>query len=768
MNRFLSRRRPTLQKRPSRWLQVESLESRDLPSKVLATPILNLVPTSSVTAKAASSGNWSSNRTWQNRQVPAAGANVLIPNGVTVTLDTTTSSVHTIRVDGALQFSSSVNTTLMVDTLVINTNGKLIIGTSNSPIATGHQATITFTSNGAIDTAWDPNVLSRGLLALGSVTMYGAAVTPWVNLSQNAVQGATTLSVATVPTNWQVGDQIILGGTFAKFNQDETLQIQAISGTQVTLSSPLAYSHTSSNGIPVYVTDVTRNIVLQSQDQTTTSNRGHAMFLNSATNINYAEFLGLDRTNKSVVTNDPQLDSNGNLITGTGTNPRDRDSIDFYEISTNPSTSPAVVSNSTVVHSPGWGFVNHSSYVNFTNDVADDVNGASFISEAGDEIGTFSNNLAIHSMGTGDEEFYDPPRVAVQDWAHEGDGFWAQGNGISMLNNIAIGQAAAGYYYFFKPYTSPVQNVTPNASAINFHGDLAESCDYGAFLRYETKGGTIDTLTVHNCTTGYEQQYCSSPTNGPGIVVQNSTLYGCSFSDYGFKLPVESSKNLLVSNDAVCGYPVGMEFSEEYDQALSGGTWNNTINIEIPNSIDSSGRSITITNPTFVPNSATGHYDIYWLNTFTDVFTRNINAFFAPDTVMYNGDQLYAPWQQATYVPFPNQPSGAPAIPAALIGLTNQQLLTQFGIAMGGAIAPGGALTTGAVTNGSIGTPATYGPNVQLAVWNTNQLTGYQLIYSVNGGAQQNGGTYNLSLGWNMFTINVNGTLVSVFVFGSK
>jgi len=37
--------------------------------------------------------------------------------------------------------------------------------------------------------------------------------------------------------------------------------------------------------------------------------------------------------------------------------------------------------------------------------------------------------------------------------------------------------------------------------------------DYRCFLRYETNGGTIDTLTVQDCTTGYKQQYCINITH---------------------------------------------------------------------------------------------------------------------------------------------------------------------------------------------------------------------------------------------------------------
>jgi len=449
---FFVRRRARTKKRPIPQLRLELLESRDLLSKLQA-PVLALVPNSAVTATASQSGNWSDPNTWQNQQAPAANDNVLIPSNVTVTVDTTTNAVHTIRVDGTLQFATNLNTNLLVDTLVVNTTANLIIGTATTPIAAQNQATITFTSNGPIDTTWDPYSLSRGLLSLGTVTICGATTMPWVGLAGSASAGDITLTLATLPTNWNASDVIVLGGTYAKVNQDEVLTVQSIQGTQITLSVPLAYDHTASNGIPVYVTDATRNVVFQSQDQSTIGNRGHVMSLSNLVNVNNAEFLGLGRTNKSVVINDPELDSQGHLISGTGTNPRDRDPVVFYEDGT--SGNPGAVNGSTVVHSPGWGFVNHSSYANFAIDVAFDVNGASFVSEAGDEIGSFSTNLAIHSVGTGDEEFYDPPRVAVQDWAHEGDGFWMQGNGVSVTNNIAIGQLAAGYYYFFKPYAPP-------------------------------------------------------------------------------------------------------------------------------------------------------------------------------------------------------------------------------------------------------------------------------------------------------------------------
>jgi hypothetical protein len=756
--RFLSRQpRQSKKTRPSTKLQFEGLESRDLPAGY-ATAALALVPDTAVNAMAVQSGNWSDPLTWLGGAVPAANANVVIPRLLSVTVDGTTNPVHSVRVDGTLQFATNANTDLLVDTLVVNVLGNLVIGTAANPIAPQNTAAITFTSNGPIDTVWDPNEISRGLLSLGTVSMYGATTTPFVTLAQDASQGSRTLTLSQAPTNWQVGDEIVLGGTYVKQNEDEDLRILAIQGTRVTVS-PLAHKHEATSGVPVYLTDVTRNIVIQSQDQTIIGNRGHVMFMSSATSIYYAEFLGLDRTNKSVAANDPQLDGNGNLIPGTGTNPRCRDSVNFYEIGAG--LTPAVVDGSTVVGSPGWGFVNHSSNVNFTNDVAFNVNGASFISEAGDEIGQFSNDLAIHSLGTGDEDFYS--RAPIQDWAHEGDGFWAQGNGVSFTSDVVVGMAAAGYYYFNRAYTLPVQNVIQGEAPLtSFSGNIADACDYGAFLRYETNGGTIDGLTVVNSITGYKQQYCV------GITLQNSYLYGTHFSDYGVFLAVEAATGFVANNVNVSGFPVGIRFSEEYsNQTLTGGTWNNTHNFEIPISI-ASGRTITITNPTFAPSTHPEHYDIYWLTNFDEVFSRDINTFFSPDYVFYNNNQLFAPWQAASFVPFPRQPTGFPALPTFLIGKTNQQLVASYGLQMGGILAPN-PLPNGPVCNGTMGAVVTYPPILRLCSDSpTSQLTGYRLRYRVNDGPTiSSRSLYNLHRGWNSFTIRVHGLIRELFVLAT-
>jgi hypothetical protein len=402
---------------------------------------LALVPNSTVTNTAVQSGSWSSPSTWKGGQVPGANANVLIPIGLAVTVDgVETASPHTIRVDGTLQFAATKNTSLTVDTLVVNVTGTFDMGTATNPIASGVTATLTFSDNGAINTMWDPTLISRGLVSLGTVDMVGQTVTPYEALAHDVHQGDTYLDLTSIPTNWKVGDQLVLPGTDPQINQDETLTILGISGTRVTVS-PLAYNHTTpSAGLTLYVADMTRNVVLQSANPADADGHGHVMFMNAAVNISYAGFYSLGRTNKLLAINDPQLDANGMLIPGTGTNPRGRYAVHFHHTGTDASMMPATVTGSVVENSPGWGYVNHDSYVNFTDNVSYNVAGAGFVTESGSEIGSFIGNFAIRDTGLGG----NPDQMAKNaDFGVDGDGFWFQGPAVTVQNNIATKPASA-------------------------------------------------------------------------------------------------------------------------------------------------------------------------------------------------------------------------------------------------------------------------------------------------------------------------------------
>src|SRR5262249_14835894 len=112
-------------------------------------------------------------------------------------------------------------------------------------------------------------------------------------------------------------------------------------------------------------------------------------------------------------------------IARTGLNPRGRYAVHFHRTG---DTQASSISDSAVLASPGWGYVNHSSDVDMSDNVAFNVVGASFVTEAGDEVGSFNHNLAMHGQGSG--QGIDS-RQQFQDFGHQGDGFWLQGGNVS-------------------------------------------------------------------------------------------------------------------------------------------------------------------------------------------------------------------------------------------------------------------------------------------------------------------------------------------------
>jgi len=107
------------------------------------------------------------------------------------------------------------------------------------PIAADKRARIIFADRGPIDTNWDPHLLSRGLIAHGAFSMFGAQVTPHLPLAREPRKGDTKLALAQAPVNWKNGDRLVLTGTVASGkngrSEDEELTILGISGTEVTV-----------------------------------------------------------------------------------------------------------------------------------------------------------------------------------------------------------------------------------------------------------------------------------------------------------------------------------------------------------------------------------------------------------------------------------------------------------------------------------------------------------------------------------------------------
>ena len=707
---------------------------------------MELVPLEEVTHTAVRTGAWSAAATWAGGIVPTAGANVLIPMGTTVTVDAVIAArLHTVRVAGTLRFDPTRRTVLQVETVVVDHDATLEMGTELQPVANNASAKLLILDDGSMeDCHCDPFQLSRGLIVLGRTVMFGAAKTSFLALAGGVSASATELVLSTTPTNWKTGDRLVIAGTSQTANQDEVRNILAINGNRVTVA-PLMFEHRAPKaGLTIHVSNLTRNVVIESE-ATNVNRRGHVMFQHTRdVEINYAAFNRMGRTDKRVRLNDVILDENGEAVSGTGTNQRGRYALHFHRNGVEPVGTPARVHGSVVSDNPGWGFVNHSSDVEFTDNVAYNVAGSAFVTEAGDEIGRFDGNLAIRGSGSGEDL---SARYDLQDYGHEGNGFWFQGAGVSVTNNVAIGQAGHGFIWYTRGLFEPdlQQNDTPfdvptkflaanvpepriatgaerievyDVPITQFHDNVAYANAWGVSLTYvlfrfgldaarprHDVGNTIENLTLWNNLRGLNTYFVANAT------FRNITIVGSpsGTNEFGIKAHLNSN-GLRFENVSVEGYNVGISVPRAGATVIHNARLNNSNDIRILSHFARAaiGGESASSPP---PRTVLIEGDIRFSGSRTIVMRSDYQAreetfagVFVPDIVTlnygpYQNQRVYFAGQGANVVPFP---SAKPFLPPSYIGLTNQQLLSRFGVAVGGEILPASAIAVGGVDGGFV------------------------------------------------------------------
>ncbi len=675
--------------------------------------LFELVRYDQVTHYAVQDGTWSDPATWHGGAVPQNGSRVLIPIHTTITVDgVLTEAPATVRVDGTLRFDHTVDTQLKVDTVVVSPVGRFEMGTAENRIAPNVTATLLITDNGPIDRDWDPFGISRGLITHGSVSIYGTEKTTSVEIFNPLPAGTTQLQLSETPTGWRVGDQIVIAGTVAGQQQDEVRTILSI-GSNIVTVAPLDYDHlTPAADLRVHVANLTRNAVIDSEGSAP-DRRGHVMFMhNRDVDVQHAGFYKQGRSNKLEYVNDAVVDSNWNLAPGTGTNTRGRYSVHFHRNGLVDDGNPSTVYGSAVVDSVGWGFVNHSSYVDFTDNVSYGVTGAAFVSEAGDEIGIFRDNISFATTGT-DERADD--REPLQDFGFGGDGFWFQGAGIEVVDNIAVGSQGSGFFYYtrgliqsgrltlFDASNLPdpsiaggqEQILVDHVPARNFEGNTAYGSETGLTVRYHLRDATHSTFssfrnsTFWNNKTGVDLPYSQQVALSNLRVLHDDSILN--------QTGVNSNsvtQGVVYDNLTVEGYAWGIVVAPRGLSIVSGGTFAASRAIVVDPATAPNRSLLVIGNPQFsgVDPKFTGNVlpaDV--MMRFTTIpHNGSTNHLFFDTAVTlnygpYDDRRLYWLEQDPSAVPFPV--AGAYIRPE-YVGLTSQQLWDQFRIAIGGSLAP--------------------------------------------------------------------------------
>src|SRR5690606_16011538 len=159
-------------------------------------------------------------------------------------------------------------------------------------------------------------------LAFGKVTMHGQEKDlTFIRLGADAKAGDTVLTLDQAPDDWRVGDRLIvpdtrqIARTAAKplfTSEAEEVVITAIQGRQVTISQALEYDRAGprdahgnvgavEQGMLPHIGNLSRNVVLRSENPDDTQRRGHTMYFHRADiDIHHAAFEGLGRTSASI------------------------------------------------------------------------------------------------------------------------------------------------------------------------------------------------------------------------------------------------------------------------------------------------------------------------------------------------------------------------------------------------------------------------------------------------------------------------------------
>ena len=419
---------------------------------------------SNPTVVTVASGSWSSPQTWSTRTIPAADDRITIAAAHTVTYNAHgDTKLDCIEVRGHLAFSTAEDTRMRVGTIMVVEEGHLEIGSSVEPISPTVTAELVI-ADSAIDTANDPGQVGTGIVGLGTVTMHGAAKTPtFVRLGREPLAGQTAIELGQPVVGWTPGDYVVIpdtrqlragerGNTYT--SQTERVQIASISGTAITLATPLLHDHRGARGVHgeleflPHVGNLIRNVTVRSENPNGT--RGHTMFISRAdVDLRYAAFNNLGRTKNGAI-DSTLFDTNGRAQR-IGTNQLGRYAIHFHH-TFGPKTTPLnghqfTLIGNAVEGAPKWGITVHRSHYGLIQDnVVYDTHGAGIATEDGSEsFNVFAHNFSVQSAGRRDSLLGGGYGGSAKGLGVEGAGFWFRGPNNYVRDNVAASATTYGF-----------------------------------------------------------------------------------------------------------------------------------------------------------------------------------------------------------------------------------------------------------------------------------------------------------------------------------
>ncbi|MFN3266058.1 MAG: G8 domain-containing protein [Deinococcales bacterium] len=423
---------------------------------------------------------WSDPATWGG-SVPTAGANLTIPAGKKVLLDTSV-DLGALEIRGELRFANQ-DLELRAKSIMVH-GGKLQIGSSLAPFH--NRATITLVGQ---DTGSDVMGMGEKVLGVmqgGTLELYGASRgKSWTRLSATANAGASSLQLEP-GHGWAVGDKIAIASTDYNPNQAEEAVITAVNGDSISISPALKFQHFGQAQTfagknlesKAEVALLSRNIVVRGDETSAiTGFGGHIMVMDSS----QAKLENVEIT---------QMGQRGKLK---------RYPVHFH-MQGDASTGSLMKKNAIHNNFNRCITIHGSGRILLEDNVALNTLGHCYFLEDGSELGnTLRGNLGFGTKrpGTADRLLPTDKNPAT---------FWITNPSNTFENNVAAGSAAFGFWIALpeKP-TGPsatdarFAGLFPRRTALGlFKNNLAHSNeDTGLNVDGGPKAGSLDQETTY-------------------------------------------------------------------------------------------------------------------------------------------------------------------------------------------------------------------------------------------------------------------------------
>ena len=191
--------------------------------------------------------SWSDKSAWEKLgyTLPVAGDTVFIPPGAWFVMDIDPPPLERIYIYGGLEINDDSDHKLEVEIILVQ-GGKFECGTQETPHVNKFELILSgnhYTPDQPLPNG--PNLGAKALGVFGFLDMHGVDTgSSFVKISADATAGGTTIEISEAVT-WSVGSEIVISSTSFESLETERRTITALTGTTITIDSPLEYTHIS-------------------------------------------------------------------------------------------------------------------------------------------------------------------------------------------------------------------------------------------------------------------------------------------------------------------------------------------------------------------------------------------------------------------------------------------------------------------------------------------------------------------------------------------